>query len=354
MANVSLSEDSKDYDSIKLSLRASFAAITAVLSVISNAICLVVLPQVTNIPENNRLFLLSLTVSDFASGVGAFIYIEPAAYGKWVYPDFLCDCMSFCMSVFAAVSIVCLICLTIDKYIAIRKPLRYLQLVTRRRVLGVIIFTWILCAVDIACLYSPLLSGPPVLYQVSAAACGPDLAHSYSLSLLLLIGITTVLLPLALISFIYIHLYKITRKQIRELQARLALNQDDHITKTKLTGEGKAIRMFAAISVTYAVVWTPYFVAITYKNLTMIAAPWLDFMGFWLVISGSWCDAAILAGMSSAFRKSTKRLFDNILFRVGMSKRRKQTVPIEGTNATSCNSLNIAIAVAELDATKNR
>ena len=345
-------EDIGVYSPAKLALRATFSSITSVLSISSNAICLMVLPRVRNIPENNRLFLLSLTISGFGTGVGAFIYIAPAAYGQWIYSDAFCVFVSVIMAVFSFVSIISLICLTVDKYIAIMKPLRYSQLITRRRVIAVIIVTWVLCAIDITCFYSPIISGLPVSYRVSAAACTPELTSSDSLSFLhtILIGIITILLPLASISFIYIHLYRIIRKQIHELQSRLAQSQDDCNRKSTLTGEGKVIRLFAAITVTYIIVWTPYFIAITYTNITMNIIPWLDFMGNWLVISGSWCDAAILAGMSSAFRKVARMVFAKCAQQTAVIFRRKRTAPMmNGTNADIYNTSGGTLHVTELE-----
>ena len=338
----------EDYSPVKLALRATFASFTAIFSIATNAICLVVLPRVTSLPENNRLFLLSLTASDLGTGIGAFIYIVPAANGQWIYSDILCDFVSFFMSVFGAVSILTLICLSMDKYIAIMKPLRYHQFITRRRVMAVIAITWIICSINIMCVYTPVFGGTHVSYSISRAGCGPELTNSDSSSIILTItiGVSTVLLPLISISFIYLHLYRITRQQILEFQKQQALTNNDNQKKSLLRGEGKAIRMFASITVTYAIVWTPYFVALTYTNLTHKTLPWLDFIAFWLVISGSWCDATILAGMSLAFRNAAKQLFTNYLVRLNIIRRYNRTEP--AVDVRSCNTIADTLTQVEM------
>ena len=131
-------------------------------------------------------------------------------------------------------------------------------------------------------------------------------------------------------SIIHIHLYRVTRRQIRDIQANQGANQEDNNKKSVLRGEGKVIRMFAGITLTYAIVWSPYFVVIIYKNLTTTVIPWLDFIGFWFVISGSWCDAAIIAGMSSAFRKTARRLMYRIV-----CLRNRRTEPIMSESSTN-------------------
>ncbi|XP_072020203.1 G-protein coupled receptor 52-like [Amphiura filiformis] len=297
----------EDYSPIHLALRTSFASVTAILSVVSNFICLVVLPHVTSIPENNRYFLLSLTIADFGTGIATLTYIAPAANAERMYSDDLCVWVCFFLHLFPLLSIISLIYLTVDKYVAITKPLRYPQLITKRRVIGLIIFTWFICAISYACL---LIPGPPAFYSVSAATCVPGLFRNSDVFLYrtFFSGVCIVLLPLITITLIYIHLYRITRRQIREIQERYGPSQEHCNKKSALHAEGRVIRIFAAITITYAIVWIPYFAVVTYRNFTLNTIPWLDFIGAWFVFSGSWCDAVILAGMSPAFRKTAKRL----------------------------------------------
>ncbi|XP_072020202.1 G-protein coupled receptor 52-like [Amphiura filiformis] len=319
MANDSY-HGAEDYSPMQLALRTSFASVTAILSVVCNFVCLVVLPHVTSIPENNRYFLMSLTIADFGTGIATLTYIAPAANAEWVYSDDLCVWVCFFLHLSPLFSIISLIYLTVDKYVAIMKPLRYPQLITKRRVIGLIICTLFICAIYDASLNSPLIPGHPAIYLVSAAICVPGLIANSDVLLYhtFFSGVCVVFLPLGTITLIYIHLYRIIRRQIREIQERYGPSQEHYNKKSALHTEGRIIRMFAAITITYAIAWIPYLVYTTYKNFTLNTIPWLDFIGNWFPYSGSWCDAVILIGMSPAFRKTAKRLLNKCMFVKGI------------------------------------
>ncbi|XP_072025267.1 G-protein coupled receptor 52-like [Amphiura filiformis] len=317
--------------------RSTLILLTSILSISGNALCVWVLPRTKNIPENNRLFLISLSVADFGIGVGAFIYVAPAIAGQWIYNHGMCVALCCAISIFSGVSKNSLLCLSADRYLAIMKPLQYPMWVTRKRVLFLISYIWFLDIVIVSVLFTPVL-GPPIVYRPYAAVCVPNLSDPHFSIQAFCTGLFAFIIPLIIIIFIYFRLYRITVEQLRSIQSRQVYSEEDKKQKKSLRGEGKAIRMFMAVTLTFAIAWMPYAIAlpaVAFANLPL--PPNLEFFVYWLALSGSWFDAVTLALMNTGFRKTTRKELEKLTASCGCSKLASKVAPLEETvdNASS-------------------
>ncbi|XP_072025268.1 beta-1 adrenergic receptor-like [Amphiura filiformis] len=321
--------------------RSTLMLLTAILSILGNALCVWVLPRTKNIPENNRLFLISLSVADFGIGVGTLIYVAPAIAGQWIYNHGMCVALCCAISIFSGVSKNSLLSLSADRYLAIMKPFQYpmcMMWITRKRVLFLIGYIWFLDTVIVSVLFTPVL-GPPIVYRPYAAVCVPALSDPHFSIQSFCTGLFVFIIPLIIIVFIYFRLYRITVEQLRSIQSHQVYSEEDKKQKKSLRGEGKAIRMFTAVTLTFAIAWMPYAIALPAVAFAKLPLPPnLEFFVYWLALSGSWFDAVTLALMNTGFRKTTRKELEKLTASCGCSKLASNVAPPEETvNNSSSN-----------------
>ncbi|GMR51675.1 hypothetical protein PMAYCL1PPCAC_21870, partial [Pristionchus mayeri] len=92
---------------------------------------------------NTTLLVWNLGLTDFLVGVivlplGAFHLI----YRKWVFGPFLCRLWVAADVTFCTCSVVTICVISVDRYMAVTRPLRYKSIVTKSRVIVVMIIIW--------------------------------------------------------------------------------------------------------------------------------------------------------------------------------------------------------------------
>ena len=146
----------------------SFLILVITLSILaSNSLTLLVTLQTDVLSFINKYFLVSLTLADIFIGV----FITPfsfwtSMFGDWIYGDNFCHLQAYLAAIFWIASVYSLMWLSIDHYVAIRKPDRYESLLTPMRCLCWLVFVWVAAL---------SFCGPP-LFGVSRARYYPE-AH---------------------------------------------------------------------------------------------------------------------------------------------------------------------------------
>ncbi|UJR13978.1 hypothetical protein I4U23_000981 [Adineta vaga] len=152
-------------------------------------------------------FLLNLAISDL---IATLICLPPTAYHyyekQWIFGEFLCRFVPFMQGTSVAVSIFTLMAVSIDRFIAIHKPIHSKLLCTPSRVLLTIIMTWIASFL----LMIPLSLHHRVVdpFDTTLPACAEDWHRNmnarlvYDFILLFLLFI----LPLTLMTYCYIRI----------------------------------------------------------------------------------------------------------------------------------------------------
>lgn len=105
-----------------------------------------------------NLFILSLAFADLlvAIIVMPFNAISTINYGRWILGRVMCDIFNSNDVLFSTASIIHLVCISFDRYIAIVYPFLYESIITRVRAYLMIAVTWIL---SILISYIPILTG---------------------------------------------------------------------------------------------------------------------------------------------------------------------------------------------------
>ncbi|EPY89613.1 RAB GTPase activating protein 1, partial [Camelus ferus] len=212
----------------------------------------------------------------------------------------------FVVSVLKSVSMTSLACISIDRYIAITKPLTYNTLVTPWRLRLCIFLIW---------LYSTLVFLPSFFHWGKPGYHGDVFqwcAESWHTDPYFTLFIVMMLYaPAALIvCFTYFNIFRICQqhtKEISERQARFSSQSGEAGEMQACPDKRYAMVLFRITSVFY-ILWLPYIIYFLLESSTGHSNRSASFLTTWLAISNSFCNCVIYSLSNSVFQRGLKRL----------------------------------------------
>uniref|UniRef100_A0A3Q3ATR8 G protein-coupled receptor 21 n=1 Tax=Kryptolebias marmoratus TaxID=37003 RepID=A0A3Q3ATR8_KRYMA len=207
-----------------------------------------------------------------------------------------CQVFGYMVSVLKSVSMVSLACVSVDRYIAITRPLTYSSLVTPCRVRCCIVLIWLYSA--LVFLPSFFGWGKPGYHGDVVKWCAVEWRTSPSFTSFI---VALLYAPAALtVCFTYANIFKICRQHTREISER-------HQSTSTYPDKRYAMVLFRITSVFY-ILWLPYILYFLLESGGIYHHPAASFFTTWLAISNSFCNCLIYSLSNSAFRKGLKRL----------------------------------------------
>ena len=128
-------------------------------------------------------------------------------------------------------------CVSIDRFIAIRFPFRYQDSLTKRRCFAVIILVWLIS-----------LSLPFLMFSRERK----DRKELFEF-----ITITICLVPLLVVSFCYILIFKLARKQFRRILETTNIPDSGENMRVRVMQNFKAIKTVGFVLSAYIITWMP-------------------------------------------------------------------------------------------------
>lgn len=259
-------------------------------------------------------FIQTMAYADLLVGLSCLVpTLSLLHYPAGVQEPITCQVFSYVISVLKSVSMACLACISVDRYLAITKPLSYNQLVTPCRLRGCITLIWV---------YSSLVFLPSFFGWGKPGYHGDIFewcAHSWPTSALFT-GFVVCLLyaPAALVvCFTYYHIFRICQQHNREISERRARFPSQEMEAGDGGGGGHhgghgpdrryAMVLFRITSVFY-MLWLPYIIYFLLESSHVLDSPALSFITTWLAISNSFCNCVIYSLSNSVFRLGMRRL----------------------------------------------
>ena len=125
-----------------------FNVILCCTAVTLNSVTIYALRKTPSVPMPLKVLFLSLAVSDLGVGIlchplHIVLLVLDLDLGVKASPTFYLIC-GYVMRVFASVSFLGVLSLSVDRFLALRVHLKYQQLVTQKRVMTVMISSWVL------------------------------------------------------------------------------------------------------------------------------------------------------------------------------------------------------------------
>ena len=189
-------------------------------------------------------------------------------------------------------------CVSIDRFTAIRFPFRYQDILTKRRCLAVIILVWFI---------SLSLSLPILFFQP-----GKDRKE-----LFVSITCTMFLAPLLVVSFCYIIIFKVARKQFGRVLAAKKLPDSSENIRARVTQNFKAIKTVGFVLSACIITWMPSVVLLLVdfyyakeercriRKVKSVVLPWVQAIAF----TSSAINPLIYYLRNSDFRQAFRRTF---------------------------------------------
>ncbi|XP_038053963.1 beta-1 adrenergic receptor-like [Patiria miniata] len=182
--------------------------ILMVLIVVGNGLLLFVIIKAKELKRSSRIFLVSLTVADLFVGVVVIpVRIVPQIIdisigSTWTTPDLFCEVLYFLQVFLVGASVLAVLALTIERYLAVEMPMRFRSMVTSRRACIVVACSWLmsLCTACSLVILSDLFEGRVVVFDGSSSLCKPivDIPSGVNLFRFLCFLIVYFLIPLCI------------------------------------------------------------------------------------------------------------------------------------------------------------
>ena len=271
MNNIScLNERLSSAASIVLSL---WFASSGLAAVIGNAVVLWLVYKNESLRTISNRFLASLCVADFTVG----FVIDPTwiAIRCWIQPlraHILKQVINLFWIHTTASTVFNLCCVSVDRFIAIRFPFRYQDIITKKRCYAVIIIVWF---------NSLFLPFSRILVDNSTNI------EKLWFSLTFI----TFVLPLGVVSLCYFWIFKIARKQSRRIKRENLQNPQENSSTVEAIQNHKAIKTIGFVLGVFIVSWMPSLVVSVVDfltagdkcvdhRLTYIVWPWIEAIAF--------------------------------------------------------------------------
>ncbi|KAJ0019603.1 hypothetical protein NQD34_007172 [Periophthalmus magnuspinnatus] len=232
----------------------------AVLSVLGNVLVCWAVGLNSNLQTITNFFVVSLAVADIAVGVLAipFAIVISTGFCSNFYGCLFIACF---VLVLTQSSIFSLLAIAIDRYIAIKIPLRYNSLVTGQRARGIIAICWLLSIIigltPMMGWHEPEESEPHLPPEL---LCPPGYMNCFFESVVDMSYMVyfnffgCVLVPLLLMLGIYLCIFMAARYQLKLIELKVVHGEKSRSTLQK---EVQAAKSLAIIVGLFAVCWLP-------------------------------------------------------------------------------------------------
>ncbi|XP_072039263.1 beta-1 adrenergic receptor-like [Amphiura filiformis] len=308
-ATVTPEEDITDWRHIGPYLEAVVLFIVVAFIVSGNIICLIVVQMSSALNEISRVFMTSLSMSDLMAGTlyGSFT-IGAAALGRWPYGHEFCSLSAIITVLATSVSMMSLLAMNLERYIAIVYPYVYIQHMTIKKSRINVLVIWS-GSLGWALLYG-LLPGREAAYHSGFHTCfyNPIDHHQVDIP-----GLLTVICFIC-VSFIttlvlYSILFRIARKHMRAITAQQSANTNPPHGRQFRKSDAKAAVTFFVVTMAYALAWLPFVCCYFYETFTgKITPDVIASLTQLLALSNSWWNIVIYYARNTEFRKQARKI----------------------------------------------
>ena len=280
--------------SIVLSVWLSLSGLAAVTG---NVVALWLLYKHESLRTISNRFLASLSVADAFVGLvidPVWIVIRCWNSRRVQRKLFMITIMLWIHTTAATTLNLC--CVSIDRFIAIRFPYRYQDSLTKRRCFVVVILVWFIS-----------LSLPFLMFSRE----GMDRKE-----LFVSIAFTICLVPLLVVSFCYILIFKLARKQFRRILETTNIPDSGENMRVRVMQNFKAIKTVGFVLSAYIITWMPSVVLqlvnfyymqekCRIRKIKSVVWPWVEAIAF----TSSAINPLIYYLRNSDFRRAFRRTF---------------------------------------------
>ncbi|EDV28736.1 Beta-2 adrenergic receptor [Trichoplax sp. H2] len=285
----------------------------------------------------SNIFIANLCIYELCMILLDFpLSLVNAVNGRQIVTSSLCKFQCIIGTMCSAGIILSLVCVTIDRYFTIVKPMKYGMIMTIRKAVTMIICVWVYVFLLIPAYYIPEVQ-PTCLYYYEMSSCFTNWAQSPIVGYFIL----ATCYGTALIAMIYTywrifviarHHNKVGVEQLKELTKNGYTNRPS-ITQMRRKGY-KTIKVVIVILITYICCWTPITIlAATNIQKFSDMPPWGLAIANCLVVINPTINPIVYGIMSQEYRHSYQRIYR--IIRNSQTIRRSLIIPSQASFATN-------------------
>ncbi|XP_019867648.1 octopamine receptor beta-2R [Aethina tumida] len=326
-----------------LFVKATIMGSIIIISIFGNLLVIVSVMRHRKLRIITNYYVISLALADMLVAMFAMTFnFSVQIFDEWLFSDFMCDVWNSLDVYFSTASILHLCCISVDRYYAIVKPLKYMQTMTKKVVALMILNTWTSPAL---LSFVPIFMGwytteENLIYRKEhPETCEFVVNTTYAL----ISSSISFWIPCTIMIFMYLAIFKEANKQEKEMYNRHGaamllhqnntngdmlsnsggssktltlheINQDLHHTPTKernmikMKREHKAARTLGIIMGIFILCWLPFF--LWYASVTICTTcycpPIVVSIVFWIGYFNSTLNPLIYAYFNRDFREAFK------------------------------------------------
>ncbi|XP_024154416.1 adenosine receptor A2b [Oryzias melastigma] len=234
----------------------------------------------SNLQSITNFFVVSLAVADIAVGLLAIPFAITISVG-FCAEFHGCLFIACFVLVLTQSSIFSLLAIAVDRYIAIKNPLRYNSLVTGQRAKGIIAFCWVLSvAIGLTPMFGWNTGWNSTITTSENKRCSEGMTECFFEKVVTLHYMVyfnffgCVLVPLFLMLVIYIHIFMAARRQLRLMTLKVSQTPapgqrapTPSSSRSFLQREVRAAKSLAIIVGLFALCWLPLHIINCYNHL---------------------------------------------------------------------------------------
>ncbi|KAK2817607.1 hypothetical protein Q5P01_025798 [Channa striata] len=267
-------------------------------TVVLNLLVIISISHFRQLHTTTNLLLLSLAVSDFLVGLLVMPFRILLKEPCWLLGELLCVLYYFLGFITVSSSVVNMVLISADRYVAICDPLHYPTKITLQRVQICVLLCWIYCVFySFWLLYDNLKQ--PGRYNSCYGECVVNTPLDVDLVL-------TFIVPISAIVILYLRVFVVAVSQARAMRSHItAVKLQTSVTVTVKKSELKAARNLGVVVAVFLTCYCPYYcIALSGTELVIGASTSTFFV--LLIFCNSCLNPVIYAFFYPWFRKSVK------------------------------------------------
>ncbi|KAK2814434.1 hypothetical protein Q5P01_000477 [Channa striata] len=283
-----------------------FMSSMSLLTVVLNLLVIISISHFRQLHTPTNLLLLSLAVSDFLVGLFVIpfkiLYTEPC----WLLGDLACVLGNIVPYITVCASLVNMVLISVDRYVAVCDPLHYATKITQKRVKICVLLCWVSCVFySFMILYDNMKQ--PGRYNSCYGQCVINVLGAVDIFM-------SFILPISTIVILYLRVFVVAVSQARAMRSHItAVKLQSSVTVTVKKSELKAARTLGVVVAVFIVCYCPYFCVSLSSSDLIIGSSSEAFMSF-LLLFNSCLNPVIYVFFYSWFRKSAKLIVTLAIF----------------------------------------
>ena len=317
--------------------------ISFVLIIVGNISNLIVLPRLSCLGESTKVYLLTLTIVDLCFGLLAGVAsLNTAVSGYthiWMYGTLFCKISGYSITLLGGLSQLLIVYLSIDRFIAVTWPFRYLRLSTKRHACWSLLLMpiYIFPIYKMTRIHKPLDN---IFYDADYGICMIIIGNSDLPLLYVLIFNVSFFLPFTCVWVIYLRLFLIAKKQHARITAALVPTESIFTgpvlrrqPRERQTRGLKATKTVSLITAAFYITWMPFAIINMIAASGHIAGPCHEFkqIAVTLIYSNSWLNVLVYSYSMTEYKHELEQLLHrckSILGNVAFSSTSTSTIEV--------------------------